>query len=179
MVTNKPMKSETTPAKPMSPWEGSFSFPLFQRLSRELETMFDRFGIDRFGFERPIFENMPSLWTPAVEMLTKGNEFVVKAALPGLKKEEITVEVAENQLVLRGERKHEQEEKKENFFKSEWSYGTFCRTIPLPEGVNPELAKATMKEGVLEITMPITKVEPTKRTLEIVEPTPAVTTKAA
>ena len=114
-----------------------------------------------------------------MEIFTKENEFHVKLDVPGMKKEEVTVEVTEDHLVMRGERKQEKEEKKEGFFRSERSYGSFYRAVPLPEGVKAELAKATMHDGVLEITMPVTKVEEKARKLEIGEPAPAKATKAA
>lgn len=161
MSGNKPMRVET-------------GFPMFHRISRELDTMFDR-----FGFERPVFENAPTLWNPQVEVITKAHEFLVKVDLPGVKKEDITVEVNEDHLVLRGERKHETEEKKEGFFRTERTYGSFCRSLPLPDGVKSEVAKATMHDGVLEISMPMTKVEAKSRKLEIAEPAPATVTKAA
>jgi HSP20 family protein len=174
MASNKPVKVETASMKPLVPWEGTFGFPLFNRLSREFDAMFNRFGI-----ERPLFENMPTVWNPELEMFTKENELCVKLDVPGMKKEDITVEVADDYLVLRGERKQEKEEKKEGFYKSERTYGSFYRTVPLPEGVNPELAKAKMHDGVLEISMPMVKVEEKKRKLEIAEPAPETKPKAA
>ena len=174
MSSNKPMRVETGPVKPMVPWEGTVGFPMFHRLSRELDAMFDR-----FGFDRPVFEHTPTMWNPQLEVVTKDNEFLVKVDLPGMKKEEVTVEVTEDHLVLRGERKHEKEEKKEGFFRTERTYGSFYRALPLPEGVKSELAKATMHDGVLEIAMPMTKVEEKTRKLEIAEPAPPKVTKAA
>jgi HSP20 family protein len=174
MATNKPVKVEATLPKALVPWENTFGFPLFHRLSHELDTMFDR-----FGFERPVFENMSAMWTPEMEIITSENELLVKIDVPGMKKEEITLEVTEDHLVLRGERKHETEEKTEGFFKTERTYGSFYRSVPLPEGVKSELAKATMHDGVLEISMPMTKVEEKSRKLEIAEPAPPKATKAA
>jgi HSP20 family protein len=145
---------------------------LFRRLSRELDTMFERFGM-----EKPIFENMP--WNPELEIATKENEFLVKLDVPGMKREDVTVEVAEDHLVLRGERRYEKEEKKEGYFKTERSYGSFYRTVLLPEGVKPEEAKATMRDGVLTVSMPMTKVETKTRKLEIGEPAPEKAAKAA
>lgn len=174
MTTDTPTKVETAPAKPATLWEESFGFPLFHRLSRELDAMFGRFGM-----ERPVFEEMPKMWMPQMEMSTKDNTLLVKVDIPGMKKEEVTVEVLENNLVVRGERKHEKEEKKEGFFRSERTYGSFSRSIALPEGANPELAKAAMHDGVLEITMPMAKVPEKTRTLEITTAEPAVKSKAA
>lgn len=172
MATSTPTKVEKPGS--LALWEGSVGFPLFHRLSRELDAMFDRFGM-----ERPMFETMPTMWTPEVEMFTKGNELFVKVDVPGMKKEEITVEFIEENLVVRGERSHQKEEKHEGFFKTERTYGTFYRSVALPEGVKPELAKATMHDGVLEITMPLAKVEEKARRLEIKEPEPVKPAKAA
>jgi HSP20 family protein len=82
-------------------------------------------------------------------------------------------------VTLRGERKQETEEKKEGYYRAERTYGTFYRVLPLPEGAKVDEAKAVIRDGVLEITMPTTKVEETKRKLTIEEPTPVKTTKAA
>ena len=174
MASNTPViKTEPTLAPPVTGiWDTTF--PLFHRLSRELDAMFDRFGI-----EHPIFESTGSDWNPVMEVSTKNNEFCVKVDVPGMKRADISVEVDDNHVVLRGERKQEKEEKKEGYFKSERTYGSFYRALPLPEGVKPELAKEAMHDGVLTITMPMTKVEETMRKLEIGEPAPAKTIKAA
>ncbi|MEQ1907894.1 MAG: Hsp20/alpha crystallin family protein [Vicinamibacterales bacterium] len=174
MASNTPaIKTETTPATPVTGiWDTTF--PLFHRLSREIDTMFERFGM-----ERPVFEQTASGWNPAMEVSTKNNEFCMKVDVPGMKREDVSVEVDDHHVVLRGERKQEKEEKKDGYFKSERSYGSFYRAVTLPEGVKPELAKAAMHDGVLTITMPMTKVEETMRKLEIGEPAPAKTIKAA
>ena len=83
------------------------------------------------------------------------------------------VEVVEGALVISGERKEEKEEKGEGFYRSERTYGSFFRRLPLPEGVKSEEAAATFKNGVLEVTIPAPKREPTGRRLEIKEPTEA------
>jgi HSP20 family protein len=171
-----PVKTDTAPAKPVTyPWEGTFGFPLFHRLSRELDAIFDRFGM-----EHPFFEpTVPTAWNPEMEVFTKNNEFWVKLDVPGMKKENITVEFEDDRLVLRGERKYEHEEKKEGYFKTERNYGSFYRSVPLPDGVDPAKAKAVLNEGVLTITMPVAAVETKARKLEIGEPTPEPVTKAA
>jgi HSP20 family protein len=177
VATNAPVKAEPKPTVPMKAFERSFGFPLFRRLSREFDEMFGR-----FGFDAPAFENVQT-WMPEVEMLTKDKALLVKMDVPGLKKEDITIEVNDDHLVISGERKHEEEEKKEGFFRTERTYGSFYRAVPLPEGVKPELAKATMKDGVLQVTMPIAKVEEKARKLVIGEEAPAAkganATKAA
>jgi HSP20 family protein len=100
--------------------------------------------------------------------------------MPGIKKDEITIELTDSALIVRGERKSEKEEKKDNVYTTERTYGSFYRAVTLPEGAEFDLAKATLRDGVLEIAMPLAKVEEKTRTLEIVEPAPEpVKAKAA
>src|SRR6185503_13501622 len=89
---------------------------------------------------------------------------------PGLTKDDVKVELTNDMLTLSGERQEEKEEKREGFYRSERSYGSFYRQIPLPEGTKTEDANATFRNGVLEITMPAPKVETSTRKLEIKEP---------
>ena len=117
-----------------------------------------------------------AVWTPEVEVFERDGQFIVRADLPGLKKEDVKVEIVEGALTVSGERKEEKEEKGEGFYRSERTYGSFFRRIPLPEGLKTEEAAANFKDGVLEVTMPAPKREPTSRTLEIREETE---TKAA
>ena len=174
MDTNKPAKVDTATPKPLTLFEGSFGFPWFRRMSRDLDYMFHRFGM-----ERPFFEATPSAWAPDVEILQKNNMFILRADVPGLKKEDITVEVTDDNIILHGERKHEKEEKGEGYYRSERTYGSFYRAVPLPEGAKVEGAKATVHDGVLEVTMPLEKVEEKKRRLEIKEVPVEKATKAA
>jgi HSP20 family protein len=176
MVSKTPVKAETASVKRTTPtWEGLFGFPLFHGLSRELDAIFDRMKMDK-----PFFESTEMMWNPEMEVETKGNEFRVTLDVPGLKKDEITVEVGDEHLILRGERKHEAEEKKEGYFKTERTYGSFYRAVPLPEGVKPEEANAKLTDGVLTITMPMTMVAANPvRKLEIGGGTPTKVSKAA
>jgi HSP20 family protein len=81
-------------------------------------------------------------------------KLVVRADVPGMRRDQITIEVENGELVISGERQQEQEERRGGIYRSERTYGSFYRVIPLPEGANPEQATATFKDGVLEITMP-------------------------
>lgn len=142
-------------------------FPLMRRFNRDLESLFNRFG---FGFfDRPLVESAEIAWSPDIELFEKGDELFVRADLPGMKRDEINVEITDSELTIRGERKLEREQKEEGFYRSERTYGSFLRTVVLPEGVKAADAKAIMKDGVLEIRMPMTKIEPAKRRLTISE----------
>jgi HSP20 family protein len=92
-------------------------------------------------------------WSPAIEAFQRGNEFVVRADVPGMKRNEITVEAGDDSLTIRGERRQEQTQERDGMFWSERSYGSFSRIIPLPPGAIADSAKATFNNGVLEVVM--------------------------
>jgi HSP20 family protein len=173
MDTKKPVRTELEPTMPRA-FEGAFNFPMFRSLGREIDFLFDRFGL-----EHTFFEPATTVWTPDVEMFRRDNTLVVRADVPGMTKNDVTVEVFDGQVVLRGERKQEKEEKKEGYYRAERTFGAFYRTLPLPEGARVDEAKATIKDGVLEVIVPTAKVDEKKRTLAIEEPAPATATKHA
>lgn len=93
-------------------------------------------------------------WSPAVDVYEDAEALKLHAELPGLKKEEVKIQVHEGVLTLRGERKLESEEKKDNYFRVERRYGSFLRSFSLPNTVDAEKIRATMKDGVLELVIP-------------------------
>ena len=107
--------------------------------------------IDRVFGRVPAAEE--AIWSPRIETFQRGDTLVLRAELPGLSREDVQVEVNEDSLVLQGERREEHEEEDEGFYRSEWSYGRFHREIPLPEGALPDSARASFKDGVLEIEL--------------------------
>lgn len=134
-------------------------FGLMRRFNDEMDRLFQDFGFGRespemlSGHEMRMFGGS-SGWSPQIEVFERGGELCVRADLPGMRKDDIEVDIADNALVIRGERKDEREEEEEGYYRSERSYGSFFRTIPLPEGVDAESAEASFQNGVLEITMP-------------------------
>jgi HSP20 family protein len=140
-----------------------------------MDRLMDRFREDfsfgkgwlgsHWGQGREFSQNM---WSPQIEIYERENQLVICADLPGLKKENIQVEVTGDALTIRGERRQEHEETQEGQRRSERSYGKFYRTVPLPQGVNPENAKATFQDGVLKIRIPLPQPErPKSRRIEI------------
>jgi HSP20 family protein len=156
-------------------------FRILERFSDEMDRIFDDFGLGRARWTPRIGRSLlrsPSrgiatdweAWTPEIEMLHRNNELVIRADLPGLTREDVKVDVTDDGVAIQGERKREHEEEREGVYRSERSYGSFYRMIPLPEGAMTDQAKATFKDGVLEITMPAPPEQVTSgRRLEITE----------
>src|SRR4029450_8589226 len=93
-------------------------------------------------------------WIPAVGLVETEDHFVLKADLPGLTEADVNVEVEDNVLTLSGERKAEHEDKREGYVRVERSFGSFRRSLTLPEGIDPEAVQASFDNGVLEVRIP-------------------------
>lgn len=98
-----------------------------------------------------------TVWSPAVDVYEDEHNFVFKAELPGLDKDNIEVQFENGMLTLKGERKFEKEVKQENFHQIERSYGRFVRTFTVPSAIDPEKIAANFKEGILEVVLPKTE----------------------
>lgn len=151
-------------------------FTFLRRFASELDRMFEE-PWTAFG---PRWEaSEPRAWAPRLELFEKDNRLVARFDVPGMKKEDVHVEVREGRLVVYGERKHEKEEKKEGFYRSEREYGNFYRAVPLPDGAGFEDVKASMGNGVLEVSVPL----PVKKTAGVqkveIADTPPPAVKAA
>ena len=143
----------------------SAPFSMLERFADELDNVFNDFGLGR---ARGLLRGRSEMWSPQVEVYQRNNELVVRADLPGLKKEDVTIDVTDNDLIISGERQQEHESERGGIYRTERSYGSFYRTIPLPDGAIADQAKATFKNGVLEIRMPAPPEQVTRgRRLEI------------
>jgi HSP20 family protein len=115
----------------------------------------------------PVFPHFPKLlgretttaWMPSTDVYRTNGNLVVKADLPGLTKDEVEVTVEDGFLIVKGERKEEKEEKGKEYYRTECSYGSFYRRVPLPEEVDPEKIAAKVHDGVLEVTVPLPAAE--------------------
>jgi HSP20 family protein len=107
-------------------------------------------------FDAPTASNGGSgpRWIPAMDLVEKGDEFVLRADLPGLSQEDVKIEVEDRVLTISGERKSEHEQRKEGYYRVERAYGSFSRTLTLPEGVDPSAITASVDRGVLEVHIP-------------------------
>ncbi len=155
-------------------WNAS-PFTFMRRFSEEMDRLFEDFGFGHGllapGLERGLDQLgtlAGSAWAPQVEVLERDNGLIIRADLPGMTKDEIKVDIADNAVAIRGERKSEREEDEEGYYRSERTYGSFYRRIPLPHGAKPEEASADFRNGVLEITMPTSQAaEEKSRQIEI------------
>lgn len=101
----------------------------------------------------PALPAMPKVWMPRVDIQETDKEYTLTASLPGVRKEDVKIEVKDDCLTLSGERKMEKEEKGKTWLRKESSYGSFHRCLRLPEGVHPEDVHAAQKDGLLTVTV--------------------------
>lgn len=138
-------------------------FGFMRRFAEDLEHLFGDFG---FGWSSQNFGRLAD-WAPQIEMFERDGELHVRADLPGMKKDNVQIELLDHAIVLRGERREENKEEREGVYRTEVSYGNFYRELPLPPNVDTGNATAHFNNGVLEIRMPVTQGETSGRRLEI------------
>lgn len=135
-------------------------YPVQSEINRLFNTFFDT--------ATPVSGRVSRRWTPALDIVENDGDYVVRADLPGLGDDDVNVEVKDGVLRITGERKSEHEERKDSYTRIERSYGTFARSLTLPEGVDPESVKASFDKGVLEIHVPKPEA-PKAHTVEITD----------
>lgn len=158
---NAPAKTEQreTPPPAARGWQ-----PI-EHLRQEIDRLFEDFhrGLWRSPFQRTLFDIEPSwrrglIWgtAPAVDFVEKDKEYEVAAELPGMDESNIELNFADGVLTIKGEKKEEKEEKKKDIYLSERRYGSFQRSLRVPEGVDADKIVASFKKGVLVVTLPKT-----------------------
>lgn len=123
----------------------------------EMDRMFNRFFGRPFGLMRwpkMFWPEELDAGFPSVDIYEEDNRVTVKAEMPGVKKQDLSVNVTEDAITISGEKKKEEKVEEKGYYRFERSYGSFRRTLPLPAGVQSDKAKAKFKDGVLEITVP-------------------------
>jgi HSP20 family protein len=93
-------------------------------------------------------------WMPAMDLLESGDDFVLKADLPGMSEEDVNIELEDSTLTISGERKTEHQQEGEGYYRVERATGSFSRSLTLPKGVDPEAVTARFDRGVLEVRIP-------------------------
>ncbi len=147
---------KTEPSRALSPFE------VMEKRFAEMERMFADI------FRRPFPLLSPRLWTaselpaageisPLLDVYEEGDEVVVKAELPGMKKEDISVDFSDGTVIISGEKKQEEKIEKKNYHMIERSYGSFTRSVRIPVEVQVDKTKATFRDGILEIRVPKTE----------------------
>jgi HSP20 family protein len=158
------------------------SFRMLERFAQEMDGIFEDFGVPRDALAPRFARNWArspwrgeiavdqNPWVPDIDVVQRNHDLVVRADLPGLRKDEVKVDVTNNAVIIQGERRHETEEERGGLYRSERGYGRFSRVIALPEGTITDHARASFKDGVLEITMMAPPDEVTRgRRLEITD----------
>lgn len=185
MTKEKESKKEPTEIQRLAVTQGPATpFRFARRFMDDMERLFEDFqgfrlgslyGREFFPFTKE-FEHVD--WVPKIEVFEQNGVFTARADLPGLKKDDVKVELTKEALTLSGERKEEKEEKREGYYRSERSYGSFYRYVPLPEGAKTDTATAEFQYGVLEVKMQVPKSETRSHRLEITEGKKAASAKA-
>jgi HSP20 family protein len=132
-------------------------FALMRKFTEEMNHYFEGAKTGEKGFA----------WAPAIEVKEEAGKLLMNVELPGLKKEEVKVSVADDVLTVEGERKQEKEEKREGYFHSERHYGKFMRSIRLPEGANAGQITANITDGMLTVAVPVAAKAQVKRDIPV------------
>ncbi|WP_082002859.1 Hsp20/alpha crystallin family protein [Geobacter sp. OR-1] len=151
--TDVPVKRELSLER-----KGGGIWSTLDEMERWMEESMHRPFLFDYGF-RPISRLLHDLrgegeMTPSVDVYTAGNEVVLKAELPGMNREDISVRLVDNNLTISGEKKTEERVERKDYLRLERSYGSFLRTLHLPEGCVTDKLTASYKDGVLEIRVP-------------------------
>ena len=164
----------------LSPWSSGFDsgygpFAMMRRISDEMDRLFENFGMGRglTGYDPQGLgsaqrtQGESSMCSPHIEVTEREGKLVIQADLPGIKREDVNVEIEQDAVVIQGHRHQEQTSDQSGYYRSERSYGSFYRTIPLPEGTNADSASATFRDGVLKIELDAPRGQRRGRALEI------------
>jgi HSP20 family protein len=122
----------------------------------ELRSRFDRLFADLYG-------DRERSWTPAMDVVRDNGNLVIHADVPGIKPEEVKIEVADDILTVSGHHEETKEEKEKDYLRRERRSGSFMRSVALPAGVDPKKIKAKTRNGVVEVTIPLPKEEKKER----------------
>ncbi len=131
----------------------------FDSLRREVDRLFEDFSINPLRLRRPAFDIepfwQPDSWiaAPAMDFVERDNAFELTAEMPGLEEKNVEVKVSDGVLTVRGSREESKDEKKEDYYLKERRYGSFERSLRVPETVDQDKIEASFKNGVLTVTM--------------------------
>jgi HSP20 family protein len=151
-VKKDPQEQQATAAVP-----SRMASPM-RAVERELDRLFEDFPLFRWPrlreLDRARFPRELRLQAPALDMYEENDDVVIKAEVPGLSKDDIEITLSDSTLTIKGEKKKEEEVKEKDYYRCEREYGSFLRTVELPNEVKAEGARAAFKNGVLEVHLP-------------------------
>jgi HSP20 family protein len=136
-----------------TPWE------MIQNVSQELNLLMQSLGSPQAGgagVNTPASVHGLPVWLPRIETVRNSNEFVVRAELPGVNTDDIKLSVDDGVLTISGERRQEERLEQDGVIRTERVYGSFQRSVPLPDGADEDRITATFRDGVLEVKIPVT-----------------------
>jgi len=142
----------------------------FDEMEKLFEGHFPSGWFSPFHMKWPVLRDVPAPFegkTPSVDVIDRDDEVVIKAELPGVDKKDLDISVTSNSVTIQGATSHEAKEEKGDYYRCEMSRGTYSRKLALPSEVDEDRAKATFKNGVLELTLP--KVKKAKRKTVAIE----------
>ncbi len=152
----KSERGTMVPFEDVERWFGELSHRFDDLFSRRWRSPIERL-LPSFSDLRPPFEGR----VPRVDVVDREAEIVIRGELPGVAKEDLDVSMTDDAVTIRATTRHEEKEEKGQYFRRELSRGEFQRVVPLPAAVKGDAAKATFKDGILELVLP--KLEPAKR----------------
>jgi HSP20 family protein len=151
---------KTVPVRREDVQDQGVAFPIaLQNFHREFDRIFDQ-AFHGFGLSQPWLDGV--LWPrmsdgmlkPILDLSATDKEYTISVEIPGVDERDVKLEIAKDTLTIRGEKKHDKEEKDKNYYRVERSYGSFQRVLSLPEDADQAGVKATFKRGILTISMP-------------------------
>lgn len=146
--TAKTEIQKATPAHALTP---------FEEMDRLFEGFFPRGWLRPLRWERPLWSELAAPVEgkmPRVDVVDRDEDILVRAEVPGVDKKDLAISLSDGSVTISGKTHHEEQEEKGNYYRREVSCGAFSRTLPLPADVDPDKAKASFKDGLLELTVP-------------------------
>jgi HSP20 family protein len=158
--SNVPVEKQTSAAPPSADFQQAWR--PFDTLRREVDRLFEDFTLNpfRLPLRRPAFDLEPfwqaDSWVaqPAIDLVERDNAFELTAEMPGLDEKNISVDVANGVLTVKGQKEEDKVEKKQDFHLRERRFGSFVRSVRIPETVDADMIEANFKNGVLKVTLP-------------------------
>nr|WP_321468063.1 Hsp20/alpha crystallin family protein [uncultured Desulfobulbus sp.] len=154
--TEHPVSVKQGETRPL--YTGHHHDPMLQ-IHRDIDQMFDQFfrgwGLPHRGAMGAFDDFLgTSLLKPKVDLSAAENQYLLTVEIPGVSEKDVSIDISNNTLTIRGDKKQEKEEKGKDYYRIERSYGSFQRVLSLPEDVDQDNIKAAFKDGVLTVTMP-------------------------